>query len=222
MNSQHDEAMLDLVAAYAVGAVDASTGESAAIRQHIAECEICREEFKVARAASAALGLSVAQRPPSELRHRVLAALPPRVESLPRSRRSAWYIPAAAAAIIIIAAGVWWSKSHAPQPSWAAACVSQAVACHASGTLTTAGNDRMHMQISGLAALPAGKQYQAWLIPPGSAPKPEPVFSPDASGSGSVDIPSAPIKGAVVAVTIEPAGGSHQPTSNPFVVAKIE
>ena len=88
--------------------------------------------------------------------------------------------------------------------------------------ITAAGRERMHLQINGLAALPAGKQYQAWVIPPGGVPKPEPVFSPDANGSGSVDIPSAPIKGAVVAVTVEPAGGSQQPTSKPFLVAKIE
>jgi len=75
---------------------------------------------------------------------------------------------------------------------------------------------------AGLAALPAGKQYQAWVIPPGGVPQPEPVFSPDASGSGSVDIPSAPIKGALVAVTVEPAGGSQQPTSKPFLVATID
>ena len=94
--------------------------------------------------------------------------------------------------------------------------------CHASGVLTAVGSDHLHMQITGLAPLPAGKQYQAWVIPPGGVPKPEPVFSPDANGSGSVDIPSAPIKGALVAVTVEPAGGSQQPTTKPFLVAKID
>jgi len=219
MNSQHDEAMLDLVAAYAVGAVDASTGECAAIRQHIAECKICAEEFKVARAASAALGLAAAQAPPAALRNRILASLPPKVVPISRRRRSPWLISAAAAAAVLIA---WWSTHRTPQPSWAAACVPAAVGCHASGVITAAGSDRIHMQINGLAALPAGKQYQAWVIPPGGVPQPEPVFSPDASGSGSVDIPSAPIKGALVAVTVEPAGGSQQPTSKPFLVATID
>lgn len=221
MSTQHDDAMLDLVAAYAVGAVDASSGECAAIRQHIAECEICREEFKVARAASAALGLSAAQSPPPELRNRVLASLPSKIVPL-APRRSQWLIPATAAAAIVIAAGIWWSGHRAPTPSWAATCVPGAKSCHAAGTVTAVGSDRMHMQINGLAALPAGKQYQAWVIPPGGAPKPEPVFSPDATGGGSVDIPSAPIKGAVVAVTVEPAGGSQQPTSKPFLIANID
>ncbi|HXN09053.1 MAG TPA: anti-sigma factor [Candidatus Acidoferrales bacterium] len=219
MNSQHDEAMLDLVAAYAVGAVDASTGECAAIRQHIAECEICREEFKVARAASAALGLSAAQAPPAELRNRILTSLPSKVVPISRRRRSPWLISAAAAAAVVIA---WWSASRTPHPSWAVTCVPAITGCHASGVVTAAGNDRMHMQINGLAALPAGKQYQAWVIPPGGAPKPEPVFSADPNGSGSIDIPSAPIKGALVAITVEPAGGSQQPTSKPFLVAKID
>jgi anti-sigma-K factor RskA len=219
MNSQHDEAMLDLVAAYAVGAVDATTGECAAIRQHIAECELCREEFKVARAASAALGLSAAQAPPAELRNRVLASLPAKVVPLSGRRRRPWLFATAAAAVVVVA---WWSLNRTPHPSWTATCVPAITGCHASGVVTVAGNDRMHMQIDGLAALPTGKQYQAWVIPPGGAPKPEPVFSVDANGSGSVDIPSAPIKGALVAITVEPAGGSQQPTSKPFLVAKID
>ena len=222
MSTEHDEAMLDLVATYAVGGIDATTGECAAVRQHIAECAICREEFKIARAASGALGLSAAQTPPPDLRSRLLASLPAKVVPISRSRRSPWLIPATAAAAILIAAGLWWSGHRTPQPSWVATCVPNAAACHASGVITAAGADRLHMQIKGLAALPSGKQYQAWVIPPGGVPKPEPVFSPDASGAGSVDIPSAAIKGAIVAVTVEPAGGSQHPTSKPFLVAKID
>jgi anti-sigma-K factor RskA len=223
MTTQHDDAMLDLVATYAIGAVDATTGECTVVRSHIAECPSCQHEFMVARAATAALGLSAAEAPPAALRQRILASLPGTTAPLimPRAKRASWLLPLAAAAAIVIAAGVWWN-AHRPAPqSWAATCTPGNAACHASGTVT-ATRFGLHVQINGLAALPAGKQYQAWMIPPGGAPKPEPVFSADESGAGSVDMPEAPLKGALVAITVEPAGGSQQPTSKPFLVAKID
>ncbi len=220
MNAPHDDAMLDLVAAYAVGAIDATTGECAQVRAHMAECEICREEFKVARAASAALGLSAAQSPPSTLRDRILSSLPAKPIPIERAPRRSWFIPAVAAAAVLIAVGVFWNNHRAGQ-SWAAACVPGAVGCHASGTVTVAGGV-LRMQLQGLAPLPAGKQYQAWLIPPGGAPKPEPAFSSDASGAGSVDIPEAPVKDAILAITVEKSGGSQAPTTKPFLIAKLD
>jgi anti-sigma-K factor RskA len=217
----HDDAMLDLVAAYAVGAIDATTGECAQVRAHLAQCAICREEFKVARAASAAIGLSAAQSPPVTLRDRILASLPDKAIPIARARRSSWLIPVVAAAAVLIAVGVWWNDHRARQQSWAVTCAPGAVACHASGTVTLAGGV-LRMQMNGLAPLPAGKQYQAWLIPPGGPPKPEPAFSRDASGAGSVDIAEMPVKGALVAITVEKAGGSQTPTTKPFLIAKLD
>ena len=224
MNAQHDESMLDLVAAYAVGAIDASTGECAMVRAHIAKCPICREEYQIDRAAAAALALSAAQTPPAALRERILAALPAKVTPIValRAKGSSWFVPAAAAAALVIAAGLWWNAHRSPPQSWAASCVPSAVGCRASGTVTVAGAGRLHVQISGLASLPRGKQYQAWMIAPGAAPKPEPAFSADENGSGSVDLAESPVKGTLVAITVEPAGGSQAPTSKPFLVAKID
>ncbi len=223
MNSQHDDSMLDLVAAYAAGAIDASTGECAGVRAHIAGCPICQEEFRISRAATSALGLSAAETPPPALRQRILTSLPPRVvvtHVFPRT--NPWFVPAAAAAAVVIAAGVWWSTHHNAAQSWTVACTPTAVACHASGSVTTVNGGGLHVQLQGLAQLPPGKQYQAWMIAPGGAPKPEPVFSPDSNGRGSVDMPESAVKGATVAITIEPAGGSRAPTSKPFVAATID
>jgi len=223
MNLQHDESMLDLVAAYAAGAIDARTGECATVRAHLAQCTICQEEFKIARAAAEAVGLSAAEPPPAHLRERILSALPASMAPLHarRARMPSWFVPAAAAAAIAIAAGAWWSLHRATPASWTAACVPEAAGCHASGTVSVAGGG-LHVEVQGLNALPAGKQYQAWMIPPGGAPKPEPAFSADPSGTGSVDMPEQPIKGALVAITVEPSGGSKAPTTKPFLVAKID
>jgi anti-sigma-K factor RskA len=226
MKTPHDETMLDLVAVFALGGIDATTGECAAVREHIAQCEICREEFAIARAATAAIGLSASQTPPTHLRDRILSSLPARamapITPIRAPRRASWSVPAAIAAGVALAVGLWWNVHRSPAQSWAAACVPQAAGCHASGSITLVGNARLHVQIAGLAPLPAGRQYQAWLIPPGGAPKPEPAFSADQAGAGAVDIDEAPAKGAIVAITIEPAGGSQAPTSKPFLIAKLD
>ena len=225
MTAPHDDAMLDLVAIYAVGGVEAS--ECAAVREHLAQCEICRTEFKSARAAADALALSAEETPPAGLRARVLSALPPQaavstVGTLQPKRRMGWLIPAVtAAAVIAVASVIWTSHRTAPQ-GWAAVCAPAASGCHAVGWLTSAGPAHMRLEINGLAKLPPGREYQAWLILAGGAPKPEPTFSADQRGAGSVDIPEAVVKGAVVAITVEPAGGSRAPTSKPFLIAKIE
>jgi anti-sigma-K factor RskA len=222
MNTQHDDSMLDMVAAYAVGAIDATTGECAAVRAHIAECPLCQEEFKVMRAATAAIGLSASETPPPHLRERVLASLPPRVVPLARPRRTGWFVPAVAAAAVVIAGGFWWNVHRNLGPRWVALCVPGAVNCHARGDLTVSAAGQLRLELNGLASLPAGKEYQAWFITPGAPPKPEPTFSANERGDGSVEIPQSAITGAVVAVTVEPAGGSKAPTTKPFLIAKIE
>ena len=222
MNS-HDDAMFELVSLYAAGAIDARSGECAAVRAHIAECASCREEFRRAAAAAAAFGRAAAQAPPPELLDRILASLPRRTNVIlfESRRRRAWYAAGAVAAAVVIAAGIYWQVQRSSVRTWAAACVPNAPSCHANGDLTLRAGV-MTLQLRGLAALPQGKQYQAWMIHPGAQPKPEPVFSPTAAGDGSVSFAEAPVNGALVAVTVEPRGGSRKPTSQPFVVAKIE
>ncbi len=221
MSTQHTPELLEMVAVYALGGVDATTGECAELRAHIAQCPICQEEFRRNAATAAAIGRSAAQAPPPSLREKILASLPARVTPLAQRRQPTWFVPAAAAAAVVIAAGIWWNAHRQSGQTWAATCTPTAPSCHASGVLSVAGG-ALELQLHGLAALPSGKQYQAWLIMPGAAPKPEPVFSANQSGDGSVAIPEAPAKGDVVAVTIEPAGGSQKPTTAPFLVAKID
>lgn len=221
MSTQHTPELLEMVAVYALGGVDATTGECAQLRAHIAQCPICQEEFRRNAAAAAAIGRSAAQTPPPALREKILASLPTRVTPLATRRRSNWFVPAAVAAAVVIAGGIWWNVHRQSPGTWAATCTPTAFNCHANGVLSASGGS-LELQLHGLAALPAGKQYQAWLIMPGAAPKPEPVFSANESGDGSVAIPEAPAKGALVAVTIERAGGSQKPTTAPFLIAKID
>lgn len=222
MNGAHDDAMAEMVSLYAVGAIDARTGECAAVRAHLADCATCRAEFQRAAAASAALGLSAAQTPPPGLLEKILKGLPREsevilFESRPQRR---WFVPAAVAAAVVIAAGIYWGLAPHSQ-SWTVACVPSVAGCHAGGVLASRSG-MLTLRLHGLAALPAGRQYQAWMIHPGAQPQAEPVFSPTADGDGSVSFAETAEKGAIVAVTVEPEGGSRMPTSAPFLVAKIE
>ncbi|MDQ6825567.1 MAG: anti-sigma factor [Candidatus Eremiobacteraeota bacterium] len=215
----HDDAMLDLVAAHALGAVDDQSEECATVHEHLQTCEVCREEYRIASAAAAAVGLSAAQAPPPQLRERILRSLPPRAKAgrvVPLRRTRPWLIAAAAAAIVVF----WWTSQH-PTSRWTASCVPGAIDCHASGVVSIAAPGRMHLEVSGLAPLPRGKAYQAWVIVPGSAPRPEPIVQVNSQGKGSVDIPFTPPKGTIVALTVESARGSLQPTSKPFLTAIV-
>jgi anti-sigma-K factor RskA len=76
---------------------------------------------------------------------------------------------------------------------------------------------------SNLPAPPEGKTYEMWLIPKTGNPVPAGLFQSDAEGSAmhmqhvSVDMAST----KAIAVTLEPAGGVPQPTSQPVIVAAL-
>lgn len=65
-----------------------------------------------------------------------------------------------------------------------------------------------------------GFVYQAWLIADGS-PASAGTFVPDETGFANVLIRGDLDQVQIVAVTVEPEGGSPQPTSDPFIVSEI-
>jgi anti-sigma-K factor RskA len=71
-------------------------------------------------------------------------------------------------------------------------------------------------QANNLAALPAAKTYELWVIPAnGKAPIPAGLFRPDALGNASVVLPPLPagIPAKAFGVTVEKASGSETPTA---------
>ena len=84
--------------------------------------------------------------------------------------------------------------------------------------LALGANGRGVLILDGLGPPPAGKAYQAWVIKPNAkAPSAAAVFE----GAETMVPLSVAIKpGAVVAITIEPAGGSPAPTQTPKLVAQ--
>jgi anti-sigma-K factor RskA len=192
----------DLTAAYALDALDPE--EAAAYERHLSQCEECREQLAELNETATALAFgTVAPAPPARLRASILeAAAAERSNVVPLLRRR-WVarglaVAAAAVACIAVGLGVSLSQSSRPPQSWT-------VAIGQSGKAT--------ISVSGLAAAPHGKTYEAWIIPAGQAPRPAGLFS---GSTSALHLRGTVPQHAVVAVTIEPAGGSTKPTSTPI------
>jgi anti-sigma-K factor RskA len=68
---------------------------------------------------------------------------------------------------------------------------------------------------SGLPSLPSGKTYQAWTIDNDKATSAG-TFEPQGDQT-AFKLPPAAVETGTVAITVEPAGGSDQPTTTPIV-----
>ena len=85
-------------------------------------------------------------------------------------------------------------------------------------------NNQVRAELSGLPALPAGKQYQLWQIgPEGPRAIPARTFHLDSKGdlAGNDWMKHFVAKGQTFAFTVEPAGGSRTPTMPLFAVGTI-
>jgi anti-sigma-K factor RskA len=77
---------------------------------------------------------------------------------------------------------------------------------------------------SDLPSIPSDRAYQLWFVLPGSAnPVSASVFGPSAGGGAELiaAVPATMADPNVLAVTVEPAGGSPQPTTTPFLVGTV-
>jgi anti-sigma-K factor RskA len=193
----------DLTAAYALDAL--SPQETEAYEEHLGQCERCREELVGLSEAATALAFgAVAPAPPPQLRESILeAARAERTNVVPLPRRR-WVergamLAAAAVACVAVGLGVSLSQSG---PHYVTA------------TLSVGSGGKAMLSTSGLGAAPRGKTYEAWIIPAGKQPQPAGLFrgGPDASLALRGSVP----RNAVVAVTLEPAGGSSAPTTTPI------
>ena len=164
------------------------------------------------------------------------------------AERAVWRPPAwaswgtAIAAVLVLAVvGVWalGLQSQTDQAARRDAIVSDAIAAFSqpgssvavirpSGTGTTQGNGFAAVTVEGTAYLvmvglpqaPAGQTYQAWFIRDGQ-PSSAGLMTVDIDGYAVMTNPN-PLAGVqVVALTVEPAGGSVQPTSDPFALGEV-
>jgi anti-sigma-K factor RskA len=224
----------ELTAAYALDAL--SREDEDAFESHLAHCPACREEVEAFQEVAAVLAHDVEPTPPPPaLRERILDhARSERPNVVPLRRR--WVFPAAAAvaaaaACAAIGLGIWAASLHGrlgderAAVSTSDAVVSVLTAEDAqrvrvsggNGSLVVAPGGQAVLVVDGLAAAPADKTYEAWVIENGKA-KPAGTF--DSAGARTAIPLQRPVPaGSTVAVTVEDEGGAAAPTRKPFLSA---
>lgn len=238
-----------LSGAYAVDALDDL--ERAAFERHLAECSECRAEVDSLREAAAALPETSPAEPPAGLRERLLAEvatvrpLPP-VTGLPatvtgpaRSPRSRPRLlaPLAAAAAVVAALGtgavVWhpWSDETSQAPALSAAdrvrsapdavTVTRKVAGGEATVIVSRSLGQLVVSTRDLPPLPRGKVYEMWLNEPDAGMVP--VEGGLMTAADATVVLDGDLSDAVGAgITVEPAGGSREPTSAPVALFEFE
>lgn len=210
-----EELTHDRVAGYALDALEPEDERD--FEEHLAHCARCREELAGFSALTASLAFAAPEsEPPPQLRGRILAAARAERENVVplRPRRPYALVAVAAAAVCLaIGLGVWGATRPGSQP----AALSSLPLHGAAGTVLVARNGRATLVVSGLKRAPAGKTYEAWVMR-GRAARPAGLFS------GSRTTTVLPLRvpvpaGALVGVTIEPAGGSSHPTRAPLLTS---
>jgi anti-sigma-K factor RskA len=215
-----DDAVHDLTAAYALDALEPD--EERGYEEHLAGCERCREELASLQAVAGLLAYAVEPaRPPASLRGRVLdAARAERPNVVPLRRARSFSRPlaavAAVAACAAIGLGIWNISLH-HRLGEAQEALRGVPLTGAKGSVVVSGGSGA-LVVSDLAPAPAGKTYEAWVVEGGHA-SPAGTFS----GGGRtivIRLTRALPAGAVVAVTLERAGGVDQPTTKPFITSQ--
>ena len=89
----------------------------------------------------------------------------------------------------------------------------------ANAEVASISDDRIVLVADDLPSVPEGQTCQIWVIK-GDVPEPGGLFQPGPTETAAPI--TAPIKnGDTVAVTVEPAGGSEQPTTDPVLSAEL-
>jgi anti-sigma-K factor RskA len=249
MNDTHEQ-MLDDVAVYALGTLPAA--DAARVREHLQTCAQCREEYAALAPAAAAIGLSAEAQPGDLLKARIMQAVRPpapraAVSGWKRFGSPAYLVAAACLAFAVAIGAINLSligQLHDSKATIAELEMRAGGYAHVlseqeseladlssdkakryevkNGQIVRVG-DRLYLAMHDLPEPPTGKVYQAWTLPKGGKTMvPAPTFVPDSHGGAIVQLPVNARTTAVVAISIEPEGGSAAPTSKPLVVQALD
>jgi hypothetical protein len=233
-----------LTGAYVLDAVD-DPAEQHRFARHLRRCQACTAEVRSLREVATSLALAAAADPPPAMRERVMGAvgrtrqLAPEVDQHARSWRPRMTpVIAVFAAVAVVIACVLGIRLASTQRQLSAA---QAQARAISGVLSapdarilssrtttggvatvvvSAARRDLAITIAGLHALPDGQVYQLWLIGP---PRTRSAGLLPAAVAGRVGpvLATGLVTGDKLGMTIEPAGGTNQPTTSPLLVLSL-
>lgn len=225
-----------LAAAFALDALD--PGERTAFEAHLHACDMCSDEVAEFREAASHLAAADEVAPPPELRNRVLAEISVTRQTSPlhddtpvridhRWSRPPLWLAAAAAALVVVVAGV----GLAFRPSDSTTQFEQ-VFNAPDAVLTSLEGDAGDMQVlwspsldevvvfaNDLPDVPSEQAYALWFVTDDGV-QPAGLFSPE-DGRVRQAIDVADIDPAGWGITIEPATGSPQPTTDVIYSATL-
>lgn len=157
-----------------------------------------------------------------------------------RSPAAVRWLSAAACAGLVAAAGlgaVAYSQNQQADANFAAAQAAQEQAAQVASIMTAPDAQLSSMKMPGEAtstivtsalqgkaalvaqnvpAAPPGQVYELWTLSVAGAATPAGTWTPNADGTASVVLSGDVNAAKAVAVTVEPAGGSQQPTTKPI------
>jgi anti-sigma-K factor RskA len=228
----HDQ-LLDNVAAYALGSL--SPAEAAAVVEHLQTCEECRAEYEFIRPAVTALAYSAETCSDAStggavasplLKKRVMQLVRAEAERQRAPRVWPAYLFAAACLAIALVTGLAQVALNARLASQEQTIADLTApnarrVAFAGGEVLTRG-DHLYLTMRDLPAPPPGHVYQAWTLAKGAkAVAPSTTFLPGSGGATVVRLPETATTLVAVAVSVEPVGGSKQPTTKPIALVRI-
>ncbi len=250
MNGMDQERFEDLKGAYVLGALPEE--ERLEFEQYLAAHPHLQVEIEDLSTVAGVLAFSVReQEPPPELRRTIMdtveaEAVHPAEVVHPRASRRSWLgglwdavgprdLALAAAAMLVIGLFSWsmllqgevrdlegrvQSLKSQPQGPEMIALGGAGTKQGARAELVTLEGDRAVLVAENMPPVPEGKTYQIWVIK-GDTPQPSGLFDPQKGSIAAVV--EKPVEGAdAVAVTVEPEGGSKEPTTDPMFVGKVK
>lgn len=228
--------VLDLLPAYVIGSLDSD--EARQVESHLLSCWICRNESSAFQAVADALSFVAPVAAPSpDLKDRLMQrvhsvnTVRPRERVLSQPPARPWLerlLPVWGLASLFLIIGLaasslvlWQRVNHlefATAPGGMRAVPLSATDSAPSATgfvLISVDGEDGALVVDGLAPLGESQQYQLWLIRDGQRISGA-IFSTDEKSYGGTRIraPRSLLEYSAVDITIEPAGGSPQPTGD--------
>ena len=215
--------------AYALGS--AENPERIEIAEHLARhCPNCTPGVRRAMEAVAAMSGAVKPvDPPKRLRRRVISMVSP-------DKKRSWAIvfaPWAVAGVLLIAlisVGLpgWLHPNDSARLGQALSILNDPTTKDVSfgepaarGRVFVSPQKGVVFIAAHLPALGAHRIFEMWVIPTQGNPIPAGLFRGEEDASAIYVRPGPVTNAAAIAVTVEPEGGSPQPTTTPFIVTKL-
>ncbi|MGH3174066.1 MAG: anti-sigma factor [Streptosporangiaceae bacterium] len=244
---RHD--LHSLSGAYALDALEPGA-ERDRFTRHLSRCQSCASEVRGFREVATAMAFATAAEPPAGLRDRVLTAaartrqVPPEVRTHARPRRTRTRVPwvpwlsgVVATASIVVAVLFGFAQAHTQDELNQVRAENKAISLLLSSPQVTliskstakggvatvvlsAARHQLAVVTNGLPALPPGKVYQLWLIGKPAITSAG-LLPPAKDGQTPPVLATGVVKGDTLGLTVEPAGGSAQPTTKPILALPL-